>query len=97
MRRSFYRLIAKAGVPKIRVHDLRHTYITLARDAGIDAEVVADRVGQDVSVTMKIYSQVTEVRKRKAAYRLEDLLDDNRHLRGTYRGPNEPHSRPTQP
>lgn len=76
IRRSFYRLSQKAGVPKIRVHDLRHTYITLARDSGIDAEVVADRVGQDVSVTMKIYSQITEARKRKAAKNLKELLDD---------------------
>ena len=60
----------------IRVHDLRHTYITLARDAGLDAEVVAERVGQDVRVTMKIYSKVTESRKRKAAKTLGELLDD---------------------
>ena len=93
VRRAFYRLITETGVPKIRIHDLRHTYITLARDAGIDAEVVADRVGQDVSVTMKIYSQITEARKRKAAYKLEDLLNENhRHLHGTYRSSDETHT-----
>ncbi len=76
VRRSFRRLVEAAGVPMIRVHDLRHTYITLARDAGLDAEVVAERVGQDVRVTMKIYSKVTESRKRKAAKTLGELLDD---------------------
>ncbi|MEM7735538.1 MAG: site-specific integrase [Deinococcota bacterium] len=95
VRRSFRRLIKAADVPNIRIHDLRHTYITLARDAGIDAEVVADRVGQDVRVTMQIYSQVTEDRKRKAARNLEDLLNDNQwHLRGTYRPPKSADSNP---
>ncbi len=73
-RRTYRRLVERAEVPMIRVHDLRHTYITLARDAGIDAEVVANRVGQDVRVTMQIYSKVTESRKRKAARSLEALL-----------------------
>lgn len=63
-----------AGVRHVRVHDLRHTYITLARDAGVDAEVVAQRAGQDVQVTLRIYSKVTEDRKRKAALSLEQLL-----------------------
>lgn len=74
-RRTFKGLIKKTGLPYIRLHDLRHTYITLARDAGIDAETVAHRVGQDVRVTMSIYSQVTEQRQRKAAVNLDDLLE----------------------
>lgn len=75
-RRVFHRLIEEAQVPRIRVHDMRHTYITLARDAGDDAEVIAHCVGQDVRVTMKVYSNVTEARKRKAAKSLKELLDD---------------------
>lgn len=74
VRRAFRALVAKAGLPKIRLHDLRHTHITLARDAGLDAEVIASLVGQDVRVTMRVYSQVTESRKRKAAVPLDTLL-----------------------
>ena len=47
--------------------------ITLARDAGVDAEVVAQRAGQDVRVTLQIYSKVTEERKRRAALSLNEL------------------------
>ena len=75
LRRLHRRVLASAGLPRIRVHDLRHTYITLARDAGVDAEVLANRVGQDVRVTMRIYSQVTEARKRKAALSLAELTN----------------------
>lgn len=74
VRRAFDMLAKAAGVPRIRLHDLRHTYITLARDAGLDAEVIANRVGQDVRVTMRVYSQITEARKRKAAVALGALL-----------------------
>lgn len=45
----------------------------MARDAGVDAEVLANRVGQDVRVTIRICSQVTEARQRKAALSLEEL------------------------
>ena len=45
----------------------------MARDADVDAEVLASRVGQDVRVTMRICSQVTEARQRKGALNLEEL------------------------
>jgi integrase len=66
-RRLHRSLIKRSGVPYIRVHDLRHTYITLARDAGVDVEVLAQRVGQDPRVTLKTYSHPTDERMRKAA------------------------------
>lgn len=72
--RTYRRLVDIAGVPQIRLHDHRHTYITLARDAGLDAEVIANRVGHDVRMTMALYSRVTEDRKRRAALSLDDLL-----------------------
>jgi len=73
-RRAFKSLIARAGVPAVRVHDNRHTWVTLARDAGLDVEVVAERAGHDPRMTILLYSRVTDERKRKAAIELEDLL-----------------------
>ena len=73
VRRTYRKLIQQAGVRRIRIHDQRHTYITLARDAGVDVEVVAQRAGQDVRVTLGIYSKVTEDRKRRAALSLNEL------------------------
>jgi hypothetical protein len=46
---------------------------TTARDAGVDLEVLANRLGQDPRVTAKTYSHVTESRKRKAALSGEEL------------------------
>lgn len=76
-RRYFKPLIQIAGVPKIRLYDLRHTHITLARDNGIDLEVVAHRAGQHPSVTASVYSKVSMQRNRKAALSLEDLIDES--------------------
>jgi integrase len=41
--RRFNRLVDRAGVPRIRLHDVRHTYATLSLDAGIDPKIVSDR------------------------------------------------------
>lgn len=76
VRRAFYRVIERAGIPRIRLHDLRYTYITLVRDYGLDVEVVANRVGHDSSMTTGIYSLVTDQRKRRAAKSLEKLLSE---------------------
>ena len=91
LRRAYRRIVTRAGVRRIRIHDLRHTYITLARDAGVDAEVVAQRAGQDVRVTLSIYSKVTEDRKRKAALSLDELMGPKA---GTLTAPTEAHNEP---
>lgn len=37
--RLFNRLVDRAGVPRIRLHDVRHTYATLSLDAGIEPKL----------------------------------------------------------
>jgi integrase len=64
------------GIRYIRIHDQRHTYITTARDKGIDLEVVANKVGQDPKVTASIYSHITEARKKRAARSGKELYND---------------------
>jgi integrase len=67
--------IARAGVPAIRVHDLRHTFATLALGAGIHPKQVQEMLGHaDVSITLDIYSHVTEDMHREAAERIGRLL-----------------------
>jgi integrase len=34
-----------AGLPRIRLHDLRHTYATVAHSASIHPKIVSERVG----------------------------------------------------
>jgi hypothetical protein len=56
--RRFHRLGAAAGLPKINLHGVRHSYATAGRDAKIDWKALSQRIGHaDVAFTMKQYVQ----------------------------------------
>jgi integrase len=47
------------GLPKIRLHDVRHSYATAALAAGIPAKIVSERLGHvNIAITMDTYSHV---------------------------------------
>jgi len=51
---AFEHLRAKAGLPTIRLHDLRHTRASIALKAGVLVKVISERLGHDVpALTMK--------------------------------------------
>ena len=55
----FGRHVRRLGLPKIRLHDLRHTHATLALRAGVHPRVVQERLGHaNVSITLDTYSHV---------------------------------------
>ena len=55
----FHKLAKRAGLPPIRLHDLRHSYATAALAAGVPVKVLSLRVGHaDVGVTLKVYAHV---------------------------------------
>jgi integrase len=69
--RTFQARAKQAGVRVIRLHDLRHTWATLALEAGIPAKVVQDRLGHStVAITLNIYSHVTPQLQSDAAARV---------------------------
>lgn len=57
------KLCIAAGVPRRRLHDLRHTHATILLAAGVPAHEVADRLGHsDATVTLKVYAKVLRER-----------------------------------
>jgi integrase len=55
----FEQLARAAGLPRIRLHDVRHSYATAALSAGIPAKVVSERLGHaNIAITMDTYSHV---------------------------------------
>jgi len=49
----FERLAREAGLPKIRLHDIRHSYASAALAAGIPAKVVSERLGHaNIAITL---------------------------------------------
>jgi integrase len=72
--------LKNAGLPRVRVHDLRHTAATLMREEGVDIEVVQRRLGHSsISVTLDVYGHVGEVRQRDAANRMDAMLARTKH------------------
>ena len=66
-RRHFNRLVAKHGLPRIKLHGLRHTTATLLKDMGVPVKDVQEILGHtDISTTLKIYQHGSEHIKRNA-------------------------------
>lgn len=62
----FNRLVDRAGVRRIRLHDVRHTYATLAMDNGQNVKTLSERIGHaDTSITLKIYTHPSEVETQR--------------------------------
>lgn len=73
--RTFQARAKRASVPVIRLHDLRHTWATLALTAGVHPRVVQERLGHSaVSITLDIYSHVVAGMQTDAAERVAALI-----------------------
>lgn len=73
--RRFNRLVDRAGVPRIRLHDVRHTYATLALDEGVDPKILADRIGHaNMSYTLQIYTHRSTGRDKDAAAKVAGAI-----------------------
>lgn len=73
--RSFLPLLRRAGLPRIRFHDLRHTAATLLLSRGVHPRISADMLGHaTVAVTLDTYSHVTPTMQREAAAALDAVL-----------------------
>jgi integrase len=64
--------VEKAGVPRYRIHDRRHTVATHPTMAGMSAREVAESLGHSsASLVLEVYGHVAPTTHRKSA----DLLD----------------------
>ena len=62
-----------AGVKRIRIHDLRHSHISLLIDMGFSAVAIADRVGHEsIDITYQ-YAHLFPSKQVEMADRLDDL------------------------
>jgi integrase len=74
-RRSLKPILERAGLPRIRFHDLRHTHATLLLVSGVNPKVVSERLGHaSVEFTLKTYSHVLPTIQKDAAAKLNKLL-----------------------
>ena len=75
MRGSFHRVVGRAGVPKIRFHDLRHTAATVLLGARVNPKVVSEMLGHSaISITLDIYAHVLPDMQQDAVTTMQGLL-----------------------
>jgi integrase len=67
--------VRRHGPPRIRVHDLRHTWATLALEAGVHPKVVQERLGHSsIAITLDLYSHVVPAMDSDAAERVAGMI-----------------------
>ncbi len=68
MSTAFVRAVRRSGLPRIRLHDLRHTHATIGLEAHVDPKTMSKRLGHsNVNFTMNRYMRSTEPLQREAA------------------------------
>ncbi len=71
-------ILRAAGIRKIRPHDLRHTYATLAIQAGVPLLAVSRQLGHSsIAITADLYTHAVPGGNRAAAEALEAVLAGN--------------------
>jgi integrase len=77
-RRSYKPLLKRAGLPDIRLYDLRHTFATLMFENKEQLKLVSEMLGHaSVKQTADTYTHVSPTMHREAAMRLNDFLSDH--------------------
>jgi integrase len=75
VRRYFKPLLRSAGLPNIRLYDLRHTAATLGLAAGVSPKIVSEQLGHaSVAFTLEVYSHVLPHMQDTAVIKVEALL-----------------------
>ena len=70
-----HRVLERAGLPKIRFHDLRHTFATLALQNGVDIKTVSGMLGHfSAGFTLDTYAHVTTAAQKEAANTMGNVL-----------------------
>lgn len=68
--------LARAGLPTIRFHDLRHSFATMALESGIDLKIISDALGHSrLAITADLYSHVTPAMQDKLADAIDRRFD----------------------
>jgi integrase len=73
--RALHEVLDKAGIERLGVHALRHTFATRAVENGMDYRTLSEILGHArVAITMQLYVHSTDETKRKAMAAMDRFL-----------------------
>lgn len=76
----FKRHVKAAGLPAIRLHDVRHSYATAALRSGVSPKIISERLGHtNVAFTMQTYMHVIPGMDAEAANQIATLILGDSH------------------
>jgi integrase len=82
LRRGFNKLIEQAGVPRIRLYDLRHTTTSIMLESGADLKATSEVLGHsDPGITQRIYQHVRPEQRERAVSLLASALAEEQPAR----------------
>lgn len=69
------RVLVRAGIPKVRFHDLRHTFAMVALQNGVDIKTVSGMLGHfSAGFTLDTYAHITTAAQKEAAQTVARVL-----------------------
>ena len=75
VRKRLQTVLERAECKRLRFHDLRHTFATLALQNGVDVKTVSGMLGHySAGFTLDTYAHVTTSAQRRAAEAMEHVL-----------------------
>jgi integrase len=79
VRKQFQKLLAEAGLPHMRFHDLRHSAATILLSMGVPVKVVQEILGHsNISTTLNIYAHVLPTMQNEAMGKWDYLFGGQR-------------------
>jgi len=76
---EFVRRARRLKLPRVRLHDLRHSYATLMLESGVDLKTVSQALGHStIRITADTYAHVTPAMQQSAAERLDRIIGRSR-------------------
>jgi integrase len=74
---TFHRGLLRAGLPRLRIHDLRHTAATHLMNRHVHPKVVQELLGHStIAITLDTYSHVMPALAKEATVHMSSLLPD---------------------
>lgn len=68
----FQKILQRAQCKKVRFHDLRHTFATMALENGMDIKTLSAMIGHiSAETTLNIYSHITDTMQKQAAVKID--------------------------
>lgn len=74
IRGNIKRCSAKAEIPRIRIHDLRHSHVSLLIELGFSPHLIAERIGDTVQMVNSTYGHLYPSKHAEVAERLNQII-----------------------